>query len=97
MAIRREAPARNLCPCTIAILLRGWCADPPPVPCADDTHGHGTFFDLYEPDDAGFVRLWRENPSYLRAVANQWGWEPVDGPDGRRLFFAEAVAEGFEA
>ena len=90
MAIRRETHVPNLCPCTIAILLRGWCVDPP-VPCGDEAHPG--FLDLYTHEES--VGIWRQHESYLRDVARRWGWAPtVEVPDGRRMFVAEAVVAG---
>lgn len=94
MAIpRRATPAPNLGPATIAILLAGWGAESP----APSPHGfEGGFLDLYDIDNSGFVRLWRQHEEYLRTVAAEWNWVPtVRGPDGVLRFYAEHLAAGF--
>jgi hypothetical protein len=91
MAIRRQREAPDLKADTVSILLAGWGAPDPPVPFK---HGFGGgFLELLTP--GGIAALWRQHEFYLRDVGRRWHWEPdVEVPDGRRLYFAEAVSEG---
>ena len=72
---------------TIAILLWGWGAQPP---VDDGRHGFGRgFLTLYEPGDAGIVRLWTTHREALLQQAEEWDWEPSDDLDGTAVFFGE--------
>jgi hypothetical protein len=96
MAVRRHpAQTPDLKPETIAVLLHGWGAPEAPEP---SPHGFGGgFLTLTEPHNLGFIRLWREHEPWLRGVALKWSWTPqVKGPDGRKRFYAEHLAAGYE-
>jgi hypothetical protein len=75
---------------TVAVLLGGWCAEPP-VGVPRGPHGFGGgFLELY--DIGGIAKMWREHEAWLREHARVWGWEPrLVGPDGVRRFYAEAA------
>jgi hypothetical protein len=91
MATRRYSAAPALKPETIAVLLAGWGVEAPePGP-----HGFGGgVLELFLPD-VGPARLWRQHEAYLRSVAARWNWAPtIEAPNGRKLFWGEAVALG---
>ena len=92
MRLRQQPGAPDLKPETVAVLLLGWGAPDPPEP-SEPGFGGG-FLDLLEP--GGAARLWRQHEAFLRETARRWGWEPTyKAPDGRMLYEAEAVAEGW--
>jgi hypothetical protein len=69
----RRAPtvAPDLSAQTIAIALEGWGSYPPAgVPW---TFGfHGGLLELFEPHDAGLLRLWTAHALFLKAAARSW-------------------------
>lgn len=86
-AIRRP----DLYASTIAVLLKGWGATAPePSP---ENFGGGQLELLS--DRGAPAQMWKQHERFLRAIAQQWNWQPsIEAPDGRRLFWAEAVAAG---
>jgi hypothetical protein len=78
---------------TIGVLLAGWGATLPP----DVNPGaHGFGGGMLELLTDGPADLWKEHEAFLRSVARTWGWTPtVETPRGL-MFYAEALANGFE-
>jgi hypothetical protein len=76
---------------TVAVLLGGWCAEPP-ADVPREPHGFGggllECFDI-----GGIAKMWRAHEGWLREQATAWGWGPhYVGPDGTRRFYGEALA-----
>jgi hypothetical protein len=91
MRLRHPPDTPDLSLAAVAILLRGWSAEPPEP--YEQKGFSGGFVQLCQ--IGGIAALWRQHEFYLRDVGRRWHWEPdVEVPDGRRLYFAEAVSEG---
>lgn len=95
MATRRpDLPQPDLSLDTIAVLLGGFGAHPPePGPF---TGFSGGFLDLYDPENAGIIRLWTAHRDWLIAQAAAWGWAPewVLPSTGEALFYGAWVTRG---
>jgi hypothetical protein len=98
MMRRREQAAGtpDLAPETVAILLRGWCADPPPDVPPRAGGVDPDFLTLYFID--GIATLWRRHEGWLREQARMWGWAPTFTlAGGTPAFYAERSAvDGIE-
>ena len=83
MRLKTPPAAPDLKVQAIAILPRGFGADPPPeVPPGAFGFGSG-MLELWRP--GGMARLWRQHEAWLRQRAAEWHWAPVCvGPDGVR-------------
>ena len=92
MATKRQVEAPDLKPETVAVLLAGWSANPPPDVTAGPHGFGGGFLELY--DVGGIARLWREHEAWLREQAAAWQWEPTYTLNGVPMFYAESVANG---
>ena len=85
----QAAPAS---PATAAVLLSGWGA--PPLGGAEQHGFAGGFLELFEGNNKGIARLWRQHERYLRHEAARFGIEPEsETDDGRIVFFGELAAE----
>ena len=73
-----------------AILLGGWCAEPP----GGASHGFGGgFLELAMFSQAEFVAFWRLHETYLRQNAQRLAIEPEwDGGAAGLVFFGEYLA-----
>ena len=82
----------DLKPETVAVLLGGWSADPPPeLPRSspdDDQH----YLQLY--GIGGIAKLWREHEGWLREQARLWGREPTFTLGDVPMCYGERVAHG---
>ena len=88
---RRSTPAAPVSAATAGVLLSGWGA--PPLGGAEQHGFAGGFIELYEPGDAGIVRLWRQHETYLRQEAARFGIKPeYETDDGQAVFFGELIA-----
>jgi hypothetical protein len=89
----RISAATELSPAVIAVLLGGWSAKP--VASGAPTDDDGLFFELFEANEAGIIRLWRRHEAFLRAEARRLGIEPAFPLEGRHVYFGElCAAEG---
>ena len=93
MPVRRQTiGAPELKPEVVAVVLAGWTARPPDAVDADP-HGCAELFALFGEREAGIVQQWHAHEAYLRAVAEEWGWEPeTECRDGVQRFWGEALA-----
>ena len=91
MRLKTSNQAPDLSAATVAVLLKGWCAEPPEgIP---RQHGFGGgFLELY--NIGGIAALWHEHEGWLRAQAAEWGWEPTFTLGEVPMFYGEYVANG---